>query len=134
MPFVSFIANTGVMVMSITSLVKTLKALNIQQGILTLRSKAGGAAMLLFGLNASRSAAFTRVFSAALKSGAYSATAFKIALKGLMITTVVGAAIVAVTSVIEYFVNKTDEATDKPTSLAKPKTLTRTQRQILRLS
>lgn len=113
MPFVSFIANTGIMVMSITSLVKTLKALNIQQGILTLRSKAGGAAMLLFGLNASRSAAFTRVFSAALKSGAYSATAFKIALKGLMITTVVGAAIVAVTSVIEYFVNKTDEATDK---------------------
>lgn len=67
MPFVSFIANTGVMVMSITSLVKTLKALNIQQAILTLRSKAGGAAMLLFGLNASRSAAFTRVFSAALK-------------------------------------------------------------------
>lgn len=113
MPFVSFIANTGVMVMSITSLVKTIKALNIQQGILTIRSKAGGAAMLLFGLNASRSAAFTRVFSAALKSGAYSATAFKIALKGLMITTVVGAAIVAVTSVIEYFVNKTDEATDK---------------------
>lgn len=113
MPFVSFIANTGVMVMSITSLVKTIKALNIQQGILTIRSKAGGAAMLLFGLNASRSAAFTRVFSAALKSGAYSATAFKIALKGLMITTVVGAAIVAVTSVIEYFANKTDEATDK---------------------
>ena len=113
MPFVSFIANTGVMVMSITSLVKTFKALNIQQAILTLRSKAGGVAMLLFGLNASRSAAFTRVFSAALKSGAYSATAFKIALKGLMITTVVGAAIVAVTSVIEYFVNKTDEATDK---------------------
>lgn len=113
MPFVSFIANTGVMVMSITSLVKTLKALNSQQGILTIRSKAGGAAMLLFGLNASRSAAFTRVFSAALKSGAYSATAFKIAIKGLMITTVVGAAIVAVTSVIEYFVNKTDEATDK---------------------
>lgn len=113
MPFVSFIANTGVMVMSITSLVKTIKALNIQQVILTLRSKAGGAAMLLFGLNASRSAAFTRVFSAALKSSAYSATAFKIALKGLMITTVVGAAIVAVTSVIEYFVNKTDEATDK---------------------
>lgn len=119
MPFVSFIANTGVMVMSITSLVKTLKALNIQQGILTLRSKAGGAAMLLFGLNASRSAAFTRVFSAALKSGAYSATAFKIALKGLMITTVVGAAIVAVTSVIEYFVNKTDEATDKTNEFSK---------------
>lgn len=113
MPILSFTSQLGITAMSITSLVKTLKALNIQQGILTLRSKAGGAAMLLFGLNASRSAAFTRVFSAALKSGAYSATAFKIALKGLMITTVVGAVIVAVTSVIEYFVNKTDEATDK---------------------
>ena len=113
MPILSFTSQLGITAMSITSLVKTLKALNIQQGILTLRSKAGGAAMLLFGLHASRSAAFTRVFSAALKSGAYSATAFKIALKGLMITTVVGAAIVAVTSVIEYFVNKTDEATDK---------------------
>lgn len=113
MPILSFTSQLGITAMSITSLVKTLKALNIQQGILTLRSKAGGAAMFLFGLNASRSAAFTRVFSAALKSGAYSATAFKIALKGLMITTVVGAAIVAVTLVIEYFVNKTDEATDK---------------------
>lgn len=113
MPILSFTSQLGITAMSITSLVKTVKALNIQQGILTLRSKAGGAAMLLFGLNASRSAAFTRVFSAALESGAYSATAFKIALKGLMITTVVGAAIVAVTSVIEYFVNKTDEATDK---------------------
>lgn len=113
MPILNFTSQLGITAMSITSLVKTIKALNIQQGILMIRSKAGGAAMLLFGLNASRSAAFTRVFSAALKSGAYSATAFKIALKGLMITTVVGAAIVAVTSVIEYFVNKTDEATDK---------------------
>lgn len=113
MPMLNFTSQLGITAMSITSLIKTLKALNIQQAILTVRSKAGGAAMLLFGLNASRSAAFTRVFSATLKSGAYSATAFKIALKGLMITTVVGAAIVAVTSVIEYFVNKTDEATDK---------------------
>lgn len=113
MPIINFVAQLGIATMSVSSLIKTFKALNIQQGILTLRSKAAGAAMLLFGLNASRSAAFTRVFSAALKSGAYSATAFKIALKGLMITTVVGAAIVAVTSVIEYFVNKTDEATDK---------------------
>ena len=113
MPFITFTANTSIMITSVASLYKTLKALNIQQVILTARSKAGGAAMLLFGLNASRSAAFTRVFSAALKSGAYLATAFKIALKGLMITTVVAAAVVAVTSLIEYFCNKTDEATEK---------------------
>lgn len=113
MPMLNFTSQLGITAMSVTSLIKTIKALNIQQAILTVRSKAGGAAMLLFGLNASRSAAFTRVFSAALKSGAYSATAFKIALKGLMIATVVGAAIAAVTSVIEYFVTQSDEAADK---------------------
>lgn len=113
MPILNFTSQLGITAMSITSLVKTFKALNIQQGILMLRTKAAGAAMLLFGLNASRSAAVTRVFSAALKSGAYSATAFKIALRGLMIATAVGAAVVAVTSAIEYFANKTDEATDK---------------------
>ena len=134
MPMISFTAQLGVSIMSVTSLIKTFKALNVQQVLLTVRSKAGGAAMLLFGLNASRSAAFTRVFSAALKSGAYSATALKIALKGLMITTVVGAAVVAVTSLIEYFCNKTDEATEKTNELVKPKTLTRVQRQIQRWS
>lgn len=112
MPFVNFTAQTGIAVMSLSSLTKSIKALNIQHAVLTLRTKAAGASMLLFGLSANRTAVFTRVFSAALKTGAYSATAFKIALKGLMITTGVGAVIVGVTSLIEYFVNKTDEATE----------------------
>lgn len=112
MPFVNFTAQTGIAVMSLASLTKSIKALNIQHAVLTLRTKAAGASMLLFGLSANRTAVFTRVFSAALKTGAYSATAFKIALKGLMITTGVGAVIVGVTSLIEYFVTKTDEATE----------------------
>lgn len=112
MPFVNFTAQTGIAVMSLASLTKSIKALNIQHAVLTLRTKAAGASMLLFGLSANRTAVFTRVFSAALKTGVYSATAFKIALKGLMITTGVGAVIVGVTSLIEYFVTKTDEATE----------------------
>lgn len=112
MPFVNFTAQTGIAVMSLASLTKSIKALNIQHAVLTLRTKAAGASMWLFGLRANRTAVFTRVFSAALKTGAYSATAFKIALKGLMITTGVGAVIVGVTSLIEYFVTKTDEATE----------------------
>ena len=112
MPFVNFTAQTGIAVMSLASLTKSIKALNIQHAVLTLRTKAAGASMLLFGLSANRTAVFTRVFSAALKTGAYSATAFKIALKGLMITTGVGAVIVGVTSLIEYFVTKTDDATE----------------------
>lgn len=112
MPYINFTAQLGMATMSIATLTKTIKALNIQHAVLTLRTKAAGASMLLFGLNANRTAAFTRVFSAALKSGAYSATAFKIALKGLLITTGIGAVIVGVTSIIEYFASKTDEATE----------------------
>ena len=48
----------------------------------------------------------------ALKGTAVSATAAKIAIKGLMITTGVGAAIVILTTIIEKLINKFDEATD----------------------
>ena len=67
MPFVNFTAQTGIAVMSLASLTKSIKALNIQHAVLTLRTKAAGASMLLFGLSANWTAVFTRVFSAALK-------------------------------------------------------------------
>ncbi len=116
-PILSFAANLGITTMSIASLVKTLKALNIAHGIMIVRTKAGSAAMLLFGLRASRTAAFTRVFSAALKSGAYSATAFKIALRGLMIATGVGAVIAGVTAAVEWLVGAFDDAGESADNL-----------------
>ena len=117
-PILSFAANLGITTMSIASLVKTIKALNIAHGIMILRTKAGGVAMLAFGLKASRAAAFTRVFSAALKSGAYSATAFKIALRGLMIATGVGAIIAGVTTAVEWLVGAFDDASESADNMA----------------
>ena len=75
-----------------------------------LQSKAAGAAALLMGQNAKRSAVLLRVFSGALKTGAYSATALKLALKGLMSATVIGAVFVALTSIIEAFANASGKA------------------------
>ena len=117
-PILSFVANLGITTMSIASLVKTFKALNIAHGIMILRTKAGGVAMLAFGLKARRAAAFTRVFSAALKSGAYSATAFKIALRGLMIATGVGAIIAGVTTAVEWLVGAFDDASESADNMA----------------
>ena len=111
-PYLNFTAQMGMTILSITSLTKAIKGLNIAHGIMILRTKAGGLAMLAFGLRASRAAAFARVFSAALKGVAFQATAAKLALRGLMMATGVGAIIAGVTFAVEKLTNAFDDASD----------------------
>lgn len=117
-PIMAFSANVLITVNSVATLTKTLKALNLTQMLTATRAKASGAAMLLLGLNTNKAAAVQRVFNGALRSGAYAATAFKIALRGLMIATGVGIAIAAVTAIIEAFTNKSEDATEQTDLLA----------------
>ncbi len=123
-PMLNFTAEVGMATLGVVNLVKGTKALAASQFVLSLRTKASGLAMLAFGLNANRSAAFTRVFSAALRSGAYSAVAFKIAIRGLMIATGIGALIAGVAYGVEKLVeafddagNAAEEAADKITTV-----------------
>lgn len=116
-PYLNFGAAALTSLASVATLTTAIKSLNIQQMILTTRSKLASVAMVTLGLSGKSSAAVMRVFSAALRSGAYSATAFKIALKGLLITSAVGIAIVAVTTAIEHFMTATDEAADSTDNL-----------------
>lgn len=117
-PIMAFSANVLITVNSVATLTKTLKALNLTQVLTATRAKASGAAMLLLGLNTNKAAAVQRVFNGALRSGTYAATAFKIALRGLMIATGVGIAIAAVTAIIEAFTNKSEDATEQTDLLA----------------
>lgn len=117
-PIMAFSANVLITVNSVATLTKTLKALNLTQMLTATRAKASGAAMLLLGLNTNKAAAVQRVFNGALRSGTYAATAFKIALRGLMIATGVGIAIAAVTAIIEAFTNKSEDATEQTDRLA----------------
>lgn len=117
-PIMAFSANVLITVNSVATLTKTLKALNLTQVLTATRAKASGAAMLLLGLNTNKAAAVQRVFSGALRSGTYAATAFKIALRGLMIATGVGIAIAAVTAIIEAFTNKSEDAEAQTDRLA----------------
>lgn len=109
-PYIDLTAQIGLAAMGVGGFVKTLQAMNIQHAVAAIRAKTTGAAMLLCGVNANRAAAFTRVFSAALRSGAFSATALKIALRGLMSATVIGAALMAVGVIIEKLVASFDKA------------------------
>ena len=111
-PILSFAAQLGMTILSVTSLTKAIKGLNIAHALMIARTKAGGVAMLAFGLRASRAAAFARVFSAALKGVAYQATATKIAIRGLMMATGVGALIAGVTFAVEKLTGAFEDASD----------------------
>ena len=118
-PYIDLTAQIGLAAMGVGGFVKTLQAMNIQHAVAAICAKTTGAAMLLCGVNANRAAAFTRVFSAALRSGAFSATALKIALRGLMSATVIGAALMAVGVIIEKLVASFDKAGDEAGEAAK---------------
>lgn len=111
-PYINFAAGLMTTASSVAILITTYKQLNIASVAVAAKTKLVSVAMVTLGLRGKSAAAVVRVFSAAMKSGAYSATAFKIALRGLMIATGIGAAIAAVTTIIEYFCNATDDAAD----------------------
>lgn len=110
LPYVSMAAQSLILVGSLVKLGTTVKTVTAVMVSWDLRGKAVAVTMSLLGLRTTQTAAVTRVFSAAMTSGAYTATAFKIALRGLMIATAVGAAFVAVTAIIEHFVSANDKA------------------------
>ena len=111
-PYLNFTAQLGMTILSVTSLTKAIKGLNIAHALMIACTKAGGVAMLAFGLRASRAAAFSRVFSAALKGVAFQATATKIAIRGLMMATGVGVLIAGVTFAVEKLTGAFEDASD----------------------
>ncbi len=111
-PYINFTAGLLSTGSSAAILITTFKQLNVQQTLVATRAKLASVAMTTLGLRGKSAAAMVRVFSSAMKGGAYSATALKIALRGLMIATGIGAAIAAVTTLIEYFCNASDDAAE----------------------
>lgn len=116
-PYINFTAGLLGTASSAAILMTTFKQLNVVQMLVATRAKLASAAMVTLGLRGKSAAAVVHIFSAAMKTGAYSAAAFKIALRGLMIATVIGAAIAAVTTLIEYFCNASDDAADSTNKL-----------------
>lgn len=111
-PYINFTAGLLSTGSSAAILITTFKQLNVQQALVATRAKLASVVMTALGLRGKSAAAMVRVFSSAMKGGAYSATALKIALRGLLIATGIGAVIAAVTTAIEYFVSAADDATE----------------------
>ena len=118
LPFVNMATEAARALASITILIVGIKKGTTAIAAFNIKGKAAASVTLLMGVNAKKSAAVMRVFNTAVKTGTYSVTAFKLALRGLMISTGIGLAIVAVTTAIEAFSNAADEAAEKEKALA----------------
>ncbi len=109
MPFITIAANTTIALAGIVKLISGVKAATVAVSALNIKSKLAGVSIGLLGLKSSQTAAVTRIFSAAMTTGAYSATAFKIAVRGLLIPAGIGVAFVAATNILEKLTAAMDE-------------------------
>lgn len=117
LPYVSFAAQSTMLLTSTLKLANGFKAVMTTLDVFKLRIVAVNLATKLYRSTAAVAAATTSLLKSALTGAAYSATAAKIAIKGLMVSTGVGIAIAAVTTAIEALVGKMDEAKDKADSM-----------------
>lgn len=111
-PYINFIAGIGNVGSSLAILYPVLKKVHLLQLLTATGSKLAAAGMVVLGQCSKTSAAFVSVFSSTMKGTAYSATALRIALRGLLMATGIGAAIAVATAIIGHFADATDDATE----------------------
>lgn len=131
-PLIQLTSQIGMSIMGLSSMATAIGGMGKSLGILSLFSRGAAAAQNLFGMavrgvrafvltGSAANAVYSRTLtatSAASRTAAVSATTLGIAIRGLLVATGVGAAIVALTSIISSFVGESDEAagaTDKLT-------------------
>ena len=112
-PFVNMATGAAQALASVVILAAGIKKGTAAIVAFNIKGKASAAVTLLMGVNAKKSAAVMHVFSSAMKTGAYSATAFKLALRGLLIATGIGAATTVLTVAIEKLSAASDKAAEK---------------------
>ena len=112
-PIMAFSANVLISVNSVATLTKTLKQLNVAQALTKTGTASLTGVMRLSGLSATKAAQAVRILTMRNKSAAASAVALKIAMRGLMTVTVVGAALAAVTAIIEAFTSRSKDAAEE---------------------
>ena len=110
MPALNITAQIGNTVIAVSAMVSGLKNLAKIQAIVKVRTMAMNAASLVWNATSVRMNALVQVMTASFRGAAVSATTLKLAIQGLLISTGVGVAIVALTEVIAAFTSKSADA------------------------
>lgn len=118
LPFVNMAAEATKALASITTLTAGIKASVTAIKSFRAPINTASALTMLMGVNAKKSAAVMHVFSSAMTTGAHSATALKLAVRGLLISTGIGVAIAGVATAINAFSDAADKAAEKERELA----------------
>lgn len=110
MPVLNITAQIGNTVIAVSAMVSGLKNLAKIQAIVKVRTMAMNAASLVWNATSVRMNALVQVMTASFRGAAVSATTLKLSIQGLLISTGVGVAIVALTEVIAAFTSKSADA------------------------
>lgn len=110
MPVLNITAQIGNTVIAVSAMVSGLKNLAKIQAIVKVRTMTMNAASLVWNATSVRMNALVQVMTASFRGAAVSATTLKLAIQGLLISTGVGVAIVALTEVIAAFTSKSADA------------------------
>jgi TP901 family phage tail tape measure protein len=110
MPVLNITAQIGNTVIAVSAMVSGLKNLAKIQAIVKVRTMAMNTASLVWNATSVRMNALVQVMTASFRGAAVSATTLKLAIQGLLISTGVGVAIVALTEVIAAFTSKSADA------------------------
>lgn len=110
MPVLNITAQIGNTVIAVSAMVSGLKNLAKIQAIVKVRTMAMNAASLVWNATSVRMNALVQVMTASFRGAAVIATTLKLAIQGLLISTGVGVAIVALTEVIAAFTSKSADA------------------------
>ena len=109
-PYVDLTAQIGMAAMGIGSLIKTVKAMNIQYRLYQARALAAKAATVLFGRSVSAATTATAGMGTAMRTSSVAATRLATALRAAFITTGIGIVIAGVTAAIAALTGKAEEA------------------------
>lgn len=110
LPFVSMAAQSAMLLTSITNLISGLKAFNVVAALTAARTTAVAVASKAAQVATVTYTAVCRYLQGALTGVAAGATTAKVAIRGLMISTGVGAALAALGVAIELVTSKSDKA------------------------
>ena len=117
-PVLNMTAQVGSGIIAITTLTTAVKKLAQAHLVLKVRTIASNAASVMWSATSVRMNAIVRVMSANFRGAAVSAMTLKLAMQGLLISTGVGIAVVALTEAISAFCSKSSEAKNKASEQA----------------
>lgn len=129
MPVLSITAQIGNTVIAVSAMVSGLKNLAKIQAIVKVRTMAMNAASLVWNATSVRMNALVQVMTASFRGAAVNATTLKLAMQGLLISTGVGVAIVALTEAISYLMSSSDKAADSTKELSEAELEAQSARQ-----